>query len=132
MNQRVAGSIPRQGTCLGCGLGPQWGALQRQPHIDVSLPLCLSPFPSLKINKIFKKKNPVLQINSIKNIFNSPTFLHPCLGLLNSCFRPMNSKPGYPIMMSSHLLDLIGLAITPRYNIRSSLSSGNCSTNPGG
>ena len=22
-NQRVAGSIPSQGTCLGCGLGPQ-------------------------------------------------------------------------------------------------------------
>ena len=23
MNQRVAGSIPSQSTCLGCGLGPQ-------------------------------------------------------------------------------------------------------------
>ena len=24
-NQRVAGSIPSQGTCLGCGPAPQWG-----------------------------------------------------------------------------------------------------------
>ena len=46
-NQRVAGLIPSQGTCLGCGPDPQWGAHERQPHIDVSLP----PFPSLKINK---------------------------------------------------------------------------------
>ena len=40
--------IPSQGTSLGCGLGPQWGAHERQPHVDVSL----SPFLplSLKIN----------------------------------------------------------------------------------
>ena len=50
-NQRVAGSIPSQDTCLGCGPGPQWGAHKRQPHIDVSLPLFLHPFPSLEINK---------------------------------------------------------------------------------
>ena len=37
MNQRVAGSIPSQGTCLGCGPGPQWGPCERQPHIDISL-----------------------------------------------------------------------------------------------
>ena len=42
-NQRVAGSIPGQGTCLGCGPGPQEGECERQPHIDVSLPLS---FPS--------------------------------------------------------------------------------------
>ena len=53
MNQRVAGSIPSQGTCLCCGPGPQWGRgmHERQPHIDVSLPLFPS-FPlSLKINE---------------------------------------------------------------------------------
>ena len=50
-NQRVAGSIPSQGTCLGCGPGPQWGAHERKLQIDVSLPLFLPPFPSLKINK---------------------------------------------------------------------------------
>ena len=45
MNQRVAGSIPSQGTCLGCGPG--------QLHTDVSLSLSFSPsLPlGLKINK---------------------------------------------------------------------------------
>ena len=40
------GSIPSQGTCLGCELSPQWGCVQRQ-LIDVSPSLLLS----LKINK---------------------------------------------------------------------------------
>ena len=43
-NQRVAGSIPSQGTFLGCRPGPQLGAWEGQPHIDISLPLS---FPSL-------------------------------------------------------------------------------------
>ena len=34
-NQKVAGSIPSQGTCLGCGPGPQLGVHERQ-LIDVS------------------------------------------------------------------------------------------------
>ena len=55
-NQRVSGSIPGQGTWLGCRPGPQCGARERQPHIDVSLPLFLLPFPSLKVNKTFLKK----------------------------------------------------------------------------
>ena len=59
-NQRVAAPIPRQGTRLGCGPGPQWGARERQPHIDVSLWLSLPPFPSLKLNKIFKKKEEII------------------------------------------------------------------------
>ena len=42
-NQRVAGLIPSQGTCLGCWPGAQWGALKGHPPIDVPLP----PFPSL-------------------------------------------------------------------------------------
>ena len=50
-NQRVSGLIPSQGTCLGCGPGPWLGAHDTQPtnvsHIDDSLPLFLSPFPSL-------------------------------------------------------------------------------------
>ena len=49
-NQRVAGSIPSQGTCLGCKPGPQV-VCEMQPHIDVSLPLFLSPCPSLKVRK---------------------------------------------------------------------------------
>ena len=35
-NQKVAGWIPSQGTCLGCRPGPQLGACERQP-IEVSL-----------------------------------------------------------------------------------------------
>ena len=44
-NQTVAS----QGTCLGCGPGPQLVACERQPHIDVFLSFSL-PL-SLKINK---------------------------------------------------------------------------------
>ena len=53
VNQRVASLIPSQGTCLGCWPGPkfraafQLGSYKTQSHIDVSLPLFLSPFPSL-------------------------------------------------------------------------------------
>ena len=47
VNQGVTGSIPSQGTCLGCGPGPQWGVWKRQPHIDVSHLLFLPPFPSV-------------------------------------------------------------------------------------
>ena len=46
-DQRVAGSIPSQGTCLGCRPGPQWEAWEKQPHTDVSLPLFLPPSHSL-------------------------------------------------------------------------------------
>ena len=47
VNQMVTGSIPSQGTRLGCGPGPQLGACERQPHVDVSLPFFLPPFPCL-------------------------------------------------------------------------------------
>ena len=47
VNQRVTGSIPSQVTCMGCGPGPWCGACKRQPHIDISLPLFLPPYPSL-------------------------------------------------------------------------------------
>ena len=62
--QRVTGSIPNQGTCVCCGPGSLWGAQERQPNIDVSLPLSL-PL-SLKINKFFKRlKNTVIVIIAI-------------------------------------------------------------------
>ena len=62
VKQRVAGSIPSQGTFLGCGPGLQSGACERQPHINVSLTLFLHPYSSLKkqIHKIFKKIKLVL------------------------------------------------------------------------
>ena len=45
-NQKVTSLIPSQGTCLGCRPGPHLVVCKRQPHIDVSLPLFLPPFPS--------------------------------------------------------------------------------------
>ena len=42
-HQKVAGLIPRRGTCLGCRSGPQLGVCERQ-QIDVSLSFSL---PSL-------------------------------------------------------------------------------------
>ena len=42
VNQRVASSIPNQGTCLGGRPGPQLVACERQPHIDLPLPLLAS------------------------------------------------------------------------------------------
>ena len=46
VNQRVASSIPTQGTCLGCRLAPQYGVSERQLHIAVFFPLFLLPFSS--------------------------------------------------------------------------------------
>ena len=34
-NQRVASSIPTQGTCLGCRPGPHWEMHKRQQHTDI-------------------------------------------------------------------------------------------------
>ena len=54
-NQKVAGLIPCQGTCLGCGPGPQLRLCEKQPRCisHTSMFLSLSPsFPlSLRINK---------------------------------------------------------------------------------
>ena len=47
LKERVASSIPSQSTSLGCSPGPQQGEHDRQPHIDVSLPLSL-PSPLSK------------------------------------------------------------------------------------
>ena len=50
VNWRVHGSIPGQGTCLGCRPGPQLEVCERQP-INISLPPFLPPSPSPQINK---------------------------------------------------------------------------------
>ena len=54
-SQRVSGSIPSQGTYLGCvwARSPVGGAQEATTHY-VSLPFFLLPFPYLKINKIFE------------------------------------------------------------------------------
>ena len=54
-NQRVVGSIPSQGTCLGCGPGSQWGRT-RDNHTLMFLSLSSSLPLSLKINKILKER----------------------------------------------------------------------------
>ena len=47
-NLKVAGSIPGEGTCLGCEPGPQLGGCERQ-QIDVCIThWCFSPFPLSK------------------------------------------------------------------------------------
>ena len=48
VNQSFAGSILSQDTCLGGEAGPQSGARERQPHINISLPLFLFSFPLSK------------------------------------------------------------------------------------
>ena len=55
-NQRVAGSIPRQATCLGCTPGSQWSVL-RGNHTLMFLSLYFSlPSPLSKNNKMFLKR----------------------------------------------------------------------------
>ena len=57
-NPKVTGSIPTQGTCLGCEPDPQFGVCKRQPHIAVSIPPFLPPSPiskSKSLHKIFLK-----------------------------------------------------------------------------
>ena len=52
-NQRVTVRFPVRAHAWVCRPSLQWGALERQPHIDVSLSLSPSLPLSLKINKIF-------------------------------------------------------------------------------
>ena len=46
-NQRVASSIPNQGTCLGCGPGPLWWGHVRGNHTLMFL--SISPYISLSL-----------------------------------------------------------------------------------
>ena len=68
VNQRVISSLPSQGTRLDCRPGPQLQVCRRQPHINVSLPLFLPPFPSLSKNKLIifflKKSSSVIIFNA--------------------------------------------------------------------
>ena len=60
MNQRITGSIPSQGTCLGCRPGPQ----ERQPHIDLSF--LLSPSLPLSLKK--RKKERTVTVTRLRNL----------------------------------------------------------------
>ena len=62
-NQRVASSVPGQGTCLGFRPGPQLWGCERQPtNVSLTHQCCFFPslspsFPlSLKINKVKERK----------------------------------------------------------------------------
>ena len=67
VNRKVTGLIPGQGTCLVCSPGPHVGVCERQ-LIDVSLPVFLPPFLSLKINKIKILKKLLLKQVKIYNV----------------------------------------------------------------
>ena len=58
MNQKASGSIPGQGTCLGCQPGPQLGTCKWQPIDTTLIHQCFSPFLPLplKTNKYDIKK----------------------------------------------------------------------------
>ena len=53
VKQGVTGSIPSQGTCLGCGPGPQWGVREGLSHTDVSSRLSLPSPLEIKMKSIF-------------------------------------------------------------------------------
>ena len=57
-NQRVAGLIPSQGTCLDCLPGQ---VPNRQPHTDVSLPL----FSCVEVDKKLLRTSHSLSTHSI-------------------------------------------------------------------
>ena len=73
-NQRVTSSIPSLGHMPGLRVRSLVGGAGEAT--DVSLPLFLPPFPSLKINKILKKKSKGLKITLINNLRHKGDFLH--------------------------------------------------------
>ena len=99
VNQRVAGSVPSQGTCLGCGPSPQLGALER--HIDVSLPL--SPSLLLSKNKQIKslKKKKAKTDTGIKDITEDRAGQEQWLGLR----APRG--PDWPVEVILHILSQV-------------------------
>ena len=59
VNKKVTGSIPSQGTCLGCGTGPHLRECKKQPiNVFLSLP-----------SRLFKNK----YIKSFKNVPQRPS-----------------------------------------------------------
>ena len=99
VKQRITSLIPSQGTCLGCGPGPQWGAHERRPHIKVSLPFFLPPFPPIKINKYILTKERKKEKKGVQGIPSAETGeirmkLGPPRGVIST--RPSTSSPATP------------------------------------
>ena len=119
LKQRVASSIPSQGTCLGCRPGPQLGAHKRQPHIDISLPVFLiSP---LRINKWNLKKY------IFKNKKNCVTFCESCRILRWGSFQ--NGRELCPFMHNNHLIKCLALLLlrqTLRFQVSSAKAKASC------
>ena len=110
VNQRVTGSIPSQGTCLGCGPGTWWGPHKRQPRTDVSLSRSPS-LPSLKIkNKILKKNG------------NRSEGTHTCFDFLNGKEKSdLVQRELSPPFLASKETDcsvLLGFISTNSYSLR--------------
>ena len=97
VKQRVTGSFTNQGTSLGCRPGPQQGALERQPHIDASLPLSLSPSLLLSKNT---------EIKSLKKVTPHYGTTNPLkkIALPDHCLSPYLPSPKHPHQASLELL----------------------------
>ena len=78
-DRRVAGSIPSQDTCLGCGAGPRVGTCKRE-EIDVflthhvSLPLSMNKFEVFSLKKditclLISLRKSTLLILAVKGMF---------------------------------------------------------------
>ena len=85
VNQRVAGLIPTQGTCLGCGPGPRWEGMWKttthwcfSPSLSPTPPLSLK----IKINKIKKEWN---EIRLLKHLVHNKTSFKNQMAQLATC-----------------------------------------------
>ena len=56
VNWKVTGSIPGQGTCLGCGPGPQLGCVRGSQLMFLSISPSFSLSLKISKNKIFEKE----------------------------------------------------------------------------
>ena len=96
VNQRVAGSIPSEGTCLCCRPGLLWGVCERGcVHWCFSASLSSSLLLSLKINKFFKKK---LKFLLKKNLVAAEQVMWTILNLKT---EDAPSREGNPVWLGS-------------------------------
>ena len=107
-NQKVASSIPSQGTCLGCGPDPQLGECERQPL--VSLPVFLPPLPSPLISKIFLKSLTLqgTEENRNVNIQGELTRDAPCVAVTPPQSLSAGNCGAKPLEDSLHCLQTRG------------------------
>ena len=99
--QEVTGSIPGQGTCLGCGFCPGSGQVPKATDRCFSpfLPLFLPPFPSLlkkKKDKVFKKKK---TLNTGQVFPMEKKFMYMCEIVMYKC----NYKQDFEDLLQNNL-----------------------------